>query len=101
MHPGSGPMRRMSRRDFLRSSAGAAVTLPGAAAILAACTKPGQSTRTSIEEQLLANPARPDHPATLPLYQDPIAAGWRSEEHTSELQSHHDLVCRLLLEKKN
>src|SRR5437773_9162744 len=26
--------------------------------------------------------------------------GARSEEHTSELQSHHDLVCRLLLEKK-
>ena len=24
----------------------------------------------------------------------------RSEEHTSELQSHHDLVCRLLLENK-
>src|SRR5277367_7165605 len=24
----------------------------------------------------------------------------RSEEHTSELQSHHDLVCRLLLQKK-
>src|SRR5207248_7680530 len=28
------------------------------------------------------------------------AAGWRSEEHTSELQSPYDLVCRLLLEKK-
>src|SRR5436190_4483727 len=27
--------------------------------------------------------------------------GVRSEEHTSELQSHSDLVCRLLLEKKN
>src|SRR5437667_6405829 len=27
-------------------------------------------------------------------------ASERSEEHTSELQSHHDLVCRLLLEKK-
>src|SRR5690349_24199183 len=26
--------------------------------------------------------------------------GWRSEEHTSELQSRRDLVCRLLLEKK-
>src|SRR5260221_9820195 len=26
--------------------------------------------------------------------------GSRSEEHTSELQSHSDLVCRLLLEKK-
>src|SRR5437588_9026669 len=25
----------------------------------------------------------------------------RSEEHTSELQSHSDLVCRLLLETKN
>src|SRR5260221_10712756 len=27
-------------------------------------------------------------------------AAHRSEEHTSELQSHSDLVCRLLLEKK-
>src|SRR5690349_23771257 len=27
-------------------------------------------------------------------------AGQRSEEHTSELQSRRDLVCRLLLEKK-
>src|SRR5690606_41549565 len=26
---------------------------------------------------------------------------WRSEEHTSELQSRENLVCRLLLEKKN
>src|SRR5260221_3125422 len=29
-----------------------------------------------------------------------IAVHPRSEEHTSELQSHSDLVCRLLLEKK-
>src|SRR5438132_8086633 len=29
----------------------------------------------------------------------PVIAA-RSEEHTSELQSHSDLVCRLLLEKK-
>src|SRR5438034_4503987 len=28
------------------------------------------------------------------------ASRGRSEEHTSELQSHSDLVCRLLLEKK-
>src|SRR5438270_5607771 len=28
-------------------------------------------------------------------------AGFRSEEHTSELQSQSNLVCRLLLEKKN
>src|SRR5690349_22122509 len=30
----------------------------------------------------------------------PLAACSRSEEHTSELQSRRDLVCRLLLEKK-
>src|SRR5436190_18983007 len=31
---------------------------------------------------------------------DMWGSSWRSEEHTSELQSHSDLVCRLLLEKK-
>src|SRR5699024_11225439 len=36
--------------------------------------------------------------ATLPRRDRPID---RSEEHTSELQSRFDLVCRLLLEKKN
>src|SRR5207249_11178139 len=30
----------------------------------------------------------------------PVTDRWRSEEHTSELQSRFDLVCRLLLEKK-
>src|SRR5699024_12131325 len=30
-----------------------------------------------------------------------LAAIYRSEEHTSELQSRFDLVCRLLLEKKD
>src|SRR5438034_4759081 len=29
-----------------------------------------------------------------------VVGAVRSEEHTSELQSHSDLVCRLLLEKK-
>src|SRR5438067_5864878 len=32
--------------------------------------------------------------------QEPQVARGRSEEHTSELQSRFDLVCRLLLEKK-
>ena len=31
---------------------------------------------------------------------NPVNSDGRSEEHTSELQSHHDLVFRLLLEKK-
>src|SRR5438034_8693869 len=44
---------------------------------------------------------------TLPVFQSHATTssptwktGKRSEEHTSELQSHSDLVCRLLLEKK-
>src|SRR5438034_7552989 len=45
------------------------------------------------------------HPVVIflrPLGQRVIVAvrAGRSEEHTSELQSHSDLVCRLLLEKK-
>src|SRR5438034_9839948 len=43
------------------------------------------------------------HPATrwqLPIHYLRNNFGQRSEEHTSELQSHSDLVCRLLLEKK-
>src|SRR5438034_4323099 len=35
-----------------------------------------------------------------PERQPSLVAGLRSEEHTSELESHSDLVCRLLLEKK-
>src|SRR5260221_8177931 len=34
------------------------------------------------------------------LYRLRATVQQRSEEHTSELQSHSDLVCRLLLEKK-
>src|SRR4051812_49869305 len=37
-------------------------------------------------------------PPSRPHEEDLVAA--RSEEHTSELQSHVNLVCRLLLEKK-
>src|SRR5699024_12256875 len=34
-------------------------------------------------------------------WREPLAERkWRSEEHTSELQSRFDIVCRLLLEKK-
>src|SRR3989440_5246980 len=42
------------------------------------------------------------HPVGLPHGPKPasLKAFLRSEEHTSELQSRSDLVCRLLLEKK-
>src|SRR5206468_11938238 len=38
------------------------------------------------------------HPGAYPIA--PLQVQARSEEHTSELQSRSDLVCRLLLEKK-
>src|SRR5436309_8336111 len=37
---------------------------------------------------------------TIPVDIKSLAVGVRSEEHTSELQSRENLVCRLLLEKK-
>src|SRR5437667_10280088 len=55
----------------------------------ATIANPGDLASRLIEaevEVVSSNGARPDRQ--------------RSEEHTSELQSHHDLVCRLLLEKK-
>src|SRR5688572_31193764 len=46
-----------------------------------------------------SQPSLPAADQPLPLYgRPPLAA--RSEEHTSELQSQSNLVCRLLLEKK-
>src|SRR5260221_12003599 len=50
-----------------------------------------QPTATHLRFMLTGEPQVPIRGAT----------GWiPSEEHTSELQSHSDLVCRLLLEKK-
>src|SRR5438046_6412171 len=48
----------------------------------------------------LALPACLKRRVTLHALVDPVASGTRSEEHTSELQSLTNLVCRLLLEKK-
>src|SRR2546421_5489342 len=51
-----------------------------------------RAARVSVHVPLLARHARP--------HQQPLRRRERSEEHTSELQSRSDLVCRLLLEKK-
>src|SRR5438105_12081925 len=44
--------------------------------------------------------APPDLAASIERNYKPLVLALRSEEHTSELQSRVDLVCRLLLEKK-
>src|SRR5947207_4046300 len=46
------------------------------------------------------NPHAPVLVMTTEILRNALYGSGRSEEHTSELQSHSDLVCRLLLEKK-
>src|SRR5256885_12301691 len=48
----------------------------------------------------LPGPARPPAACAIDGPHRPQSAAGRSEEHTSELQSPCNLVCRLLLEKK-
>src|SRR5947207_12117210 len=60
--------------------------LPGGAAL-----PPGGRDAQPLTSRVLKNGSRPSW----------SGSRGRSEEHTSELQSHSDLVCRLLLEKKN
>src|SRR5690606_41798006 len=80
-------------------------------------TAPTEIYSLSLHDALPISPAssrRPSasagpHPGSSPARSRPCAAGsgspptsgTRSEEHTSELQSRENLVCRLLLEKKN
>src|SRR5204863_5764291 len=54
---------------------------------------------TTLFRSKFALVAGPPSPPKLPVRLLPATV--RSEEHTSELQSRRDLVCRLLLEKKN
>src|SRR5438034_4147002 len=63
----------------------------------------GCSARASRGERPMTTPAGSAHAVetiTAPVTRANVSAADRSEEHTSELQSHSDLVCRLLLEKK-
>src|SRR2546430_8968452 len=60
-----------------------------------------RSSRCAIAAAFSA-PRRPSlfHPDAPPPLKGSTAPASRSEEHTSELQSQSNLVCRLLLEKK-
>src|SRR5215211_8962431 len=69
------------------------------------------SRRSRVSKIIPGSPFTPWCSTCPPRDSNPYIAGFRqrapisypagrSEEHTSELQSHSDLVCRLLLEKK-
>src|SRR5437016_11953242 len=59
-------------------------------------SRPSSPTGRSPQERA----ASPAPQALRPIVVGSVVAGDRSEEHTSELQSLTNLVCRLLLEKK-
>jgi spermidine/putrescine transport system substrate-binding protein len=82
MAPDARWAHELSRRDFLKRTAGAAVAIPAAAEILAACTKPGTTSSTgSLPYQI----ARPENPVTLPMNGDPIPSDTPIEQG-AELQ---------------
>src|SRR5437773_4005168 len=62
--------------------------------------KPLQIFRTAARSTRIFGHAGPATAKATEGFSKYILTDMRSEEHTSELQSHHDLVCRLLLEKK-
>src|SRR6201989_3669856 len=62
--------------------------------------RPPRSTLFPYTTLFRSAASRDRHGSRHPLLQRARCAP-RSEEHTSELQSRRDLVCRLLLEKKN
>src|SRR5476649_2140565 len=62
--------------------------------------RPPRSTLFPYTTLFRSRPTAQRHPSACSARTSSSTARRRSEEHTSELQSHSDLVCRLLLEKK-
>src|SRR5207249_12125748 len=94
-HLPSFPTRRSS--DLSVPFIGGGLDGPLSSAGFAGATFPGGRSRKGGSAPLRALPL----PGLVPRVLADHACHPRSEEHTSELQSRFDLVCRLLLEKKN
>src|SRR5690349_24069210 len=94
------PLSSTETRKLAGSAPAYTRTRPPRGVYLTALSISDCTTRISLGEQV-ASPASWTATSTRTSRS---AASWaqrsRSEEHTSELQSRRDLVCRLLLEKK-
>jgi spermidine/putrescine transport system substrate-binding protein len=76
------PMQRrnLSRRQFMQRAGASAIAVPSLAAVLAACSKPGETGGGSGSTTGPIKVARPGDPVTLPLNGEPIPASTPIEE---------------------
>lgn len=110
-HPRERAPRPLSRRDFLRRSAGTAIALPSLSAILAACAKPGEETTTTTEASVgtggvdKGGPypiSTADAPVTWTIYDDlqPIDDGLQPESGaTLQIYNWDQYVWKKVVEK--
>src|SRR5207248_8357337 len=115
MNDGSSPSSAIDRsmRGCPRSEVRMTEVMPAMTPTLrihdsqASCGWASSATATGASESSFWNGTMPVRTVAIATYSTAemtrapmIPSGRRSEEHTSELQSPYDLVCRLLLEKK-
>src|SRR5205807_9314907 len=92
--PPPPPLSPLSLHDALPICTGRNRVAPADRAALRPSCPSRRWSLANVTIRMLLDVATPMHMMA------PIRAGTRSEEHTSELQSPCNLVCRLLLEKK-
>src|SRR5699024_11832789 len=90
------PTRRSSDLGRDPFFAGGTLAFVSTAGAVAAADAPFEEDRNPSEVPLALQPSD----GRSSVSSSPLSCESRSEEHTSELQSRFDLVCRLLLEKK-
>src|SRR5260370_27403180 len=94
-HRGTLARRKMMRRTAMAATIHRRVV---AICVVLGLIFAAALVRASVPEQDVPAQLKPAEGRA--LVAEAHAKGFRSEEHTSELQSHLNLVCRLLLEKK-
>src|SRR5207302_9951695 len=106
--PSASRRRQVPHLSAARWPRGGCRGFRGCSPIVRLCVEPGRRHRaracrgraTPRCGGCSAPQAHASHVVLLRLRVEPPRCGPRSEEHTSELQSRENLVCRLLLEKK-
>src|SRR5438874_10473832 len=93
----------MKMTMIVKQAGFAILVVLGSAYNAAVQAQPATTTTPATAEQEFFDAIKKGNSARVSelLKQQPSLIKARSEEHTSELQSRRDLVCRLLLEKKN